>query len=77
MDYQKKELESSNAIVIERINSSVSAGVKIRAIADKSLISYFRIASVINVKAYRYKTSFNKDEISQIHKALDVIKGEI
>lgn len=74
MDYQKKELESSNSIVIERINSAVAAGVKIKSIAAESGVSYFRIASVINVKAYRYKTSFNKDEILRIHKSLDFIK---
>ena len=74
MDYLKKELESSNDITVERINSAVSAGVKIKTISNESDITYFRIASVVNVSSYRYKTSFTMDEIRRIHQVLDSIK---
>ena len=77
MDHTKEELENSNITTVERINSAANAGVKIKTISKESGITYFRIASVINVGAYRYKTSFNMAEIKEIHRALDSIKNAL
>ena len=77
MDPTKQELENSNITTVERINSAANAGVKIKTISKESGITYFRIASVINVGAYRYKTSFNMAEIKEIHRALDSIKNAL
>tara|TARA_R110000850_G_scaffold275050_1_gene413537 strand:- start:660 stop:893 length:234 start_codon:yes stop_codon:yes gene_type:complete len=77
MKHTKEELESENEIIVERIKSAVSAGVKIKKISNSSSITYFRIASVVNVESYRYKTSFTMEEISRIHKALDFIKSAL
>ena len=77
MDHTKEELEKSNTATVQRINSAAKAGVKIKTISNESGITYFRIASVVNVGAYRYKTSFNMEEIKAIHRALDSIKNAL
>ncbi len=64
---------TKNEEVINRIKSSVNAGVKARAISAKSEISYFRINSVINKDAYRYSTTFTDSEIKAINKAINEI----
>lgn len=77
MKEENKELDDSNIITIDRIKSAVSAGIKIKTIANESEITYFRIASVVNVESYRYKTSFTLPEIKRIHRTLDSIKASI
>ena len=64
-------------LVIKRITSASEVGVKTRFIAEKSDITYFRIASVINTKSYRYKTTFTNDEAARINEVLDTIKAAI
>jgi len=67
----------NNKIVIERIKSAVGAGVKIAVIAEKTGITYFRMASTVNSSAYRQCTKFTDSEVKIIHKALDSIKEAI
>ena len=77
MDHTKEELESSNIATAQRVKSAVNVGVKIKTISKESGITYFRIASVVNVGAYRYKTSFSMPEMKRIHGALDSIKDAL
>ena len=63
--------------VSNRIKSSVNAGVKASKIAAKSGITYFRIASVVNTKSYRYSTTFTESECKSINKALNDIINAI
>ena len=59
--------------VIKRINLAVSAGVKIAVIAEQSGITYYRMASTVNTKAYRQSTTFDESEVNSINDALDSI----
>lgn len=63
--------------VIERIKSAVSAGVKIAVIAEKSGITYFRMASVVNTKSYRQCTKFTGVEVVIINNELDKIQSAL
>lgn len=61
----------------ERIKEAVKAGVKIKSIADKAEVSYYRISSVVNPKSYKSETNFDRFEEERINKALDEIKNSI
>lgn len=61
----------------ERIKEAVKAGVKIRSIADKAELSYYRISSVVNPKSYKSETKFDRFEEARINEALDNIKNAI
>lgn len=63
--------------VIERIKSAVNAGLKIAVIAEKTGITYFRMASTVNTDAYRQCTKFTDSEVKTINTALDSIKEAI
>lgn len=58
----------------DRIKQAVSAGVKIKTIAGKAEVSYFRIKSVVNPDKYRGETDFDRFEDERINDALDSIK---
>ena len=60
---------------INRIKEAVKAGVKIKSIAEKSEVSYFRIASVVNPKKYKGESKFDRFEEERISKALDAISA--
>ncbi len=59
--------------VNKRIKDAVLAGVKAKAIAAKSGVSYFRISSVVNPEKYRGASEFNELETKRINDALDSI----
>jgi len=63
--------------VIERINSAVNAGIKIKFISEQSGITYFRIASVVNTKSYRTRTTFTDSEADKVNEVLDGIIKKI
>ena len=63
--------------VIERIKSAVSAGVKIAVVAEKSGITYYRMASTVNTEAYRQATTFTDSEVKTINAVLDSIKESL
>ena len=63
--------------VITRIRSAASAGVKVKVIAIDSEVTYFRVSSVVNPKAYRSCTTFTNDEVARINAVLDAIKAAI
>lgn len=59
----------------ERIKEAVKAGVKIKSIADKAEVSYYRVSSVVNPTVYKSETKFDRFEEERINKALDDIKN--
>jgi len=59
----------------DRIKQAANAGVKIKTIADKAEVSYFRIKSVVNPDKYRGETNFDRFEEARINEALDEIKS--
>lgn len=59
----------------DRIKDAVKSGVKIKSIADKAEVSYFRLKSVINPEACKGESSFDRFEEARINKALDKIKS--
>lgn len=61
----------------DRIKEAVKAGVKIKSIADKAEVSYYRISSVVNPTAYKSETNFDRFEDARINEALDDIKNSI
>jgi uncharacterized protein YqfB (UPF0267 family) len=68
---------TNNEKVIKRINSAVSAGVKIKTIAENSEITFFRLASVVNTKSYRTRSRFTDLEVTRINETLDQIKNSL
>ena len=60
-------------IVNERIRKAVKGGIKMKTIADKSGVSYYRVSSVINPAKYKGESSFDKYETKRINEALDLI----
>ena len=68
-------MKTQSDLVIDRVKKAVEAGVKIKTIAEKSGITYFRIASVVNTKSYRQSTKFTDDEANVINTELDAIKA--
>lgn len=62
---------------INRIKEAVKAGVKIKSIADKSEVSYSKIASAVNPAKYKYKgdPKFDRFELARINEALDAISA--
>lgn len=77
MKNENSAMAELNKATIDRIKNAVSAGIKIKTIADSSGITYFRIASVVNTSAYRYSTSFSLAEMKRIHKAFDAIRDAL
>ena len=65
---------TSNQLLIERIKKAVSAGVKIKTLAERSGITFFRMASVVNAKSYRTCTTFTDEEVVRVNHAIDLIK---
>lgn len=63
--------------VNERVRSAVEAGVKIKTIASKADVSYYRISSVVNPARYKGESSFDKYETKRINDAIDLIKGAL
>tara|TARA_R110000772_G_scaffold9816_1_gene31934 strand:- start:348 stop:551 length:204 start_codon:yes stop_codon:yes gene_type:complete len=57
----------------ERIRKAVSGGIKMKTIADKSDVSYYRVSSVINPAKYKGESNFDKYETKRINEALDLI----
>lgn len=68
--------ENSNKI-IARIQHAVNAGITIRSLCNKSGVSFFRMASVVNVDSYRYMTTFTDTECEKLNKILDNIKKSL
>ena len=60
-----------------RIKEAVKAGVKIKSIADKAEVSYYRLSSVVKPSVYKSETKFDRFEEDRINKALDDIKNSI
>lgn len=72
---RKNQTTNDSDSVIVRIRKAIKAGVKIKAISDSvEGMSYFRMASVINTKAYRQSTTFTVEEANTINGVLDAIK---
>lgn len=63
--------------VNERIRSAVEAGIKMRTIASKAEVSYYRISSVVNPDKYKGESSFDKHESKRINDAIDSIKSAL
>jgi hypothetical protein len=57
----------------ERIRKAVKGGIKMKTIAVKSDVSYYRISSVINPEKYKGESSFDKYETKRIIDALESI----
>ena len=66
----KKRIDSD---AIDRIASSINAGLKSSALANRAKIGHFRLASVIRPESYRGSTKFTEEEVGRINKALDDI----
>lgn len=63
--------------VNDRIRKAVKGGIKPKTIADKSDVSYYRIASVVNPGAYKGESKFDKYETKRIEDALTSIKKSL
>lgn len=59
--------------VNDRIRKAVNGGIKMKTIADKADVSYYRVSSVINPEKYKGESSFDKYETKRINEALDKI----
>ena len=62
---------------INRIKEAVKAGVKIKAIADKSEVSYYRIASIVSPPKYKGESKLDRFEEERINQAIDSIKSAL
>lgn len=63
--------------VNERIREAAKVGIKLKTIADKAEVSYYRIASVVNPDKYRSESTFDRFETERINKAIDEIKNAL
>lgn len=63
--------------VIDRIKTAVNEGIKIAVIAEKTGVTYYRMASVVNTKAYRQSTTFTDSEADTINSVLDATKAAL
>lgn len=63
--------------VNDKIKKAVKGGIKPKTISDKSDVSYYRIASVINPEAYKGESKFDKHETKRIEDALTSIKKSL
>ena len=61
--------------VKDRIKDAVNNGVKIKTISEKAEVSYFRLKSIINPKACKGESNFDRFEEARINEALDSIKN--
>ncbi len=61
--------------VKDRIREAVNNGVTAKAISAKAEVSYYRLKSIINPKACRGESNFDRFEEARIHEALDSIKN--
>jgi DNA-binding LacI/PurR family transcriptional regulator len=59
--------------VNDRIRKAVKGGIKMKTIADKAGVSYYRVSSVINPLKYKGESSFDKYETKRINEALETI----
>ena len=59
--------------VNDRIRKAVNGGIKMKTIADKADVSYYRISSVINPEKYKGESQFDKYETKRINDSLDSI----
>lgn len=63
--------------VNDRIREAAKVGIKLKTIADKAEVSYYRIASVVNPDKYRSESTFDRFETERINKAIDEIKNAL
>tara|TARA_R110000851_G_scaffold60415_3_gene139459 strand:- start:5535 stop:5738 length:204 start_codon:yes stop_codon:yes gene_type:complete len=63
--------------VNDRIRKAVNGGIKMKTIADKADVSYYRVSSVINPEKYKGESSFDKYETKRINDALDLIAAAL
>ena len=63
--------------VNDRIRKAVNGGIKMKTIADKADVSYYRISSVINPEKYKGESQFDKYEAKRINDALDLIADSL
>lgn len=61
--------------VKDRIKDAVNNGVKIKTISEKAEVSYFRLKSIVNPKACKGESNFDRFEEARINEALDEIKN--
>ncbi len=59
--------------VNERIRIVVQSGIKMKTIADKAGVSYYRVSSVVNPDKYKGESKFDKYEAKRINDAIDDI----
>lgn len=72
-----KAITKHHTRTINRVISAVESGVKMKALADKTGISYFRMSSVVNPDSYKGRTTFTDDELKHINDALNDIKKAV
>ncbi|AUG84977.1 hypothetical protein MAELSTROM_58 [Pseudoalteromonas phage Maelstrom] len=63
--------------VNERIRIVVQSGIKMKTIADKADVSYYRLSSVVNPEKYKGESKFDKYESKRINDAIDSILDSI
>lgn len=63
--------------VNERIRIVVESGIKMKTIADKADVSYYRVSSVVNPDRYKGESKFDKYEAQRINDAIDEILASI
>lgn len=69
--------QGRNMNVNERIRIVVQSGIKMKTIADKADVSYYRLSSVVNPEKYKGESKFDKYETKRINDAIDDILDAI